>query len=455
MQYYLVYVQFEQNDHEYVYLSDDASIQAGDEVIVPVGIGNTEKCARVLRAGYVTEKTAPYPIKWTKKVIRKVGSAGEAADEIPAEKGPEPGSKSTIIEEAFRRKITEWTDPETGNCTAPPEELDTYRQLVMEGVEKNWPEALEALAYGSYGGNNVFPEDWKKSEECLLRLIEQSEAPNPAYYNTLGYIYYYGRTTGRVPQYEKAFQYFSVGAIHGMFESTYKMADMLIAGQGVPKNIPAAVRLIRSIYNDNREYLEEEHFECKFADVALRLGGLYEHGTGVEQDPENAYSLYLQARFAIRKRMETGDYYGDHKVAANIEEALRRCRALLPEEFFTNSISGESPSLIGALLRDSEGLDMNAVEKDGVWYLIAKRADGNEDGKVRKYLFTIPDMDLCMLSDTIIMRIDEAREVIKYAQTNSVYINHIEWSEPDRSWLFLYQDYPMIEVKCRSFSFEL
>ena len=242
MQYYLVYVQFDPSGHEYAYLSDDISIKPGDQVLVPVGIENTEKIAAVLRTAYVTEKIAPYPIKWTKKVIRKLGNGAEA-DHVRTteEHSLEPGSMKTIIEEAFRKKIAEWTDPETSNCTAPPEEVDTYKQMVLQGVEKDWPEALEALAYASYGGNNVFPENWKKSEECLLRLIELSDAPNPAYYNTLGYIYYYGRTTNRVPQYEKAYQYFSIAAIDGLFEATYKTADMLIAGKGVPKNIPAAV----------------------------------------------------------------------------------------------------------------------------------------------------------------------------------------------------------------------
>lgn len=142
-------------------------------------------------------------------------------------------------------------------------------------------------------------------------------------------------------------------------------------------------------------------------------------------------------------------------MASNIEEALKRCRASLPEDYFKNTLSGEAPNLIAALLRDSEGLDINAVEKDETWYLLAKRADGNGDGVIRKYLFTIPEMSLCMLSDTIIMRIDEASKVIKYAQTNTAYINGIQYSEPEKSWLFLYQDYPMIEVKCKGFSFEI
>ncbi len=451
MQYYIVYVKFDENGHEYAYLSDDELTAAGDQVIVPVGLEKEEKAVRVTRTEYVTETTSPYPVKWMKKVIRKL--PGRPGDPLVSPDVPE--SVSAIIEGAFRKKISEWTDPESGDCTAPPEDYDTYRDMVLEGVDKGWPEALEAMAYASYGGNNVFPEDFKKSEECLLKLIDICEDPAPAYYNTLGYLYYYGRANGGIPQYEKAFQYFSVGAIHGIFESTYKLADMLIAGKGVPKNTAAAVRLIKSIYSENREHLEYERFECKFADVALRLGGIYERGDSVQKDPETAYSLYLQAQFAIRERMKAADYYGDRKVASNIDEAIARCKKELPADFFKSTVYAEAPYMVGALLKDSEGLDMAVMEKEGATYLMAKRADANEDGIVRKYLFTVPELDVCQLSDMVIIRIEGPEEVINYAKTESVYINHMAWSEPDQSWLFMYQDYPMIEVKCKGFSIEL
>ena len=189
--------------------------------------------------------------------------------------------------------------------------------------------------------------------------------------------------------------------------------------------------------------------------MALRLAGIYENGTGVEKDLDTAYSLYLQAQLAIRERRKAANYYGDEKVESEIESGLKRCRQALPEDYFRTTVSGETPYMILSLLDDSEGLDMMALEKDGAWYLLARRADGNEDGVVQKNLFTLPEMDLCMLSDTVIMRADEADDVIKYAQTDTVYVNHIAWSEEDGSWLFMYQDYPMIEVKCKTFSFEL
>lgn len=457
MKYYLVNVRFQENSREYAYISGDESIETGDKVLVPVGYDNEEKEAVVSGTAYVTEETAPYPVEKMKRVLKKISgnNTGSAVKKEGAAGSDTPGAgMNAVIEEAIRHKISEWTDPETNNCIAPPEEIETYKEMVLQGVEKGWPEALEALAYASYGGNNVFPEDWKKSEECLLKLIEDGDYPLPFYYNTLGYIYYYGRTTGGKPQYEKAFQYFSVAAIYGIYEATYKLADMLMEGKGVIKSVPAAVKLIENVYADNRQLFEDEVFDCKFADVALRLGNIYENGIGKEQDLETAYSLYLQAQYAIRERRNVTDYYGDGKVEKNIGTALERCRKKLPEDFFQESIFAEHPYMIMSLMNDSEGLDMTAREVDGVWYLLARRSDANEDGEIRKHLFTLPALNLCQLSDTAIMRIEDAREVICFAQTDSVYVNHITWSEHERAWLFMYQDYPMIRVKCKGFTFE-
>ncbi len=438
MTYYLVNVHFPGSAREYAYLSDDESIVAGDQVMVPAGPDNEEQSVTVVSAYAVTEENAPYPVDKMKRVVRKL-----------------PVSVDPIVEEAFRQKIKDWTDWEAQQCCAPPEEFGTYRDLVLQGYEKDWPEALEALAYASYGGNNVFPEDWNLSEKCFLRLIEISEDPSPYWYNSLGYIYYYGRTTNHEPQYEKAYQYFSIGGIHGIFESLYKMADMLVAGKGVPKNVQAAAKMVLAVYKENRTLFEEGNMTCQFADAALRLGGLHERGDGVEKDPEAAYSLYLQAQYAIRERMKAADHFGDKKVAGRIEEALARAKAALPEDFFQNSLQSEVPNLIGALLQDSEGLDMAVFERDGQCYLLARRADGNEDGEVRKMLLMLPRMNLCTLTDTVIMRIDEPEDVLRFTKEDSVFVTNIRLSEEDGFWYFRYMDHPVIAVKCKGFSFEL
>lgn len=367
----------------------------------------------------------------------------------------DPAEQVDLPEDAYRRQILAWTDMDNSVCTAPESEHENYRKLVKMGIRKGWPEALEAYAYGAYGGNNVFEEDWKGSEKCLLKLIATVENPSPFYYNTLGYIYYYGRTNNGKPQYEKAYQYFSIGAIHGVFESMYKVADMLIAGKGVPKNVQAAFYMIKRVYDRNRDLLEEEKYDCKFADAALRLGGIYERGDGVEKDMETAYSLYLQADFAIRERMKRFDFYGDKKVASSIRTALARAESALPPDYFTENLFSEVPYMVNALLNDSEGLDIAVAEKGDSYFLVARRADGNADGEVKKRLFILPKLRFTALSDAVVMRIEDLRMLNRYDQNEHSYINHIEFDKDRNIWRFAYFDLPLIELKCRGFSFEV
>ena len=210
--YYVVYVKFSVNSREYAYLCDDETVKPG----------RGTKALEVVRCAYVPEDKLPHPAEKMKKAVRQDAAPAGKTDQnrLPQE---EAEDDLKLPDETYRKQIQEWTDPETQNCIAPPESYETYRKLVLMGVKLDWPEALEALAYGSYGGNNVFAEDYSLAEYCLQRLIRVQEDPSPFYYNSLGYIYYYGRTNGGEPEYDKAYAYFSVGAVHGIFESMYRI----------------------------------------------------------------------------------------------------------------------------------------------------------------------------------------------------------------------------------------
>lgn len=199
-------------------------------------------------------------------------------------------------------------------------ELALFVRYVEELCEKNVKTALHAKAYGCYGGNRAFPCDWTASRDCLLKLCEIDD--NPFYANTLGYIYYYGRCTDGEPDHEKAFYYFSVGAAGGVYESRYKLADMFLHGYGTPRNERIASSIIRELYDENLRYICGGDFSSKFADLALRMGNLYRDGVGRDADPYLAFYCYLQAEYAVRMRMSSGDFYGDAKVADSIRKAI-------------------------------------------------------------------------------------------------------------------------------------
>ena len=211
-----------------------------------------------------------------------------------------------------------------------PDITAMYVKTVNELAAADVPIGLHEKAYACYGkGNAGFDEDWETSRDCLLKLEEIS--PSSQYANTLGYIYYYGRCNGGVPEYEKAFYWFSIGAAGGIYESRYKIADMVKDGKGCHKDREIAAHIIWDLYNENLERFCRGWGRTKFADIALRVGGLYRDGVNCRIDACEAYRYFLMAKLAIRMRRQYCDAYGDESVERNIDDAIEK---ILPETYY-------------------------------------------------------------------------------------------------------------------------
>ena len=211
---------------------------------------------------------------------------------------------------------------------------NVFRSVLDSLCEENDTGALKKKAYACYGkGNAVYGQDWQASLDCLLRLMELE--PDPQTANTLGYMYYYGRCTDGVPEYDKAFYYFSIGAAGWFYESRYKLADMYRHGYGVAKNPKVVWAIIWELYEEQIKKIRKGDFRCNFADVALRAGNIWKEGINCYSNYDNALYYYLQAQYAIKMRMLAEDNYGDQKVAAGIEQAIAE---ILPETSYPKPV---------------------------------------------------------------------------------------------------------------------
>jgi len=216
-----------------------------------------------------------------------------------------------------------------------------FVDAVEDGCEREIVEAMEFKAYALYYGNEVYKKNLAGSRDLLEKLFEMTL--NPSYANDLGYMYYYGDGNNNKPDYDKAFKYFTIGHLDGHFESTYKLADMLANGQGVPKNPRKAVSMVAEIYGENFERFCMGDYRVKLPDVAYRIGGFLEKGLGVNENIKEAYRYYLIAACAIEKRMENFDFPFDDEVRQNIGAALTRLKEKLddlPDE--EKAFDGES-----------------------------------------------------------------------------------------------------------------
>ena len=72
---------------------------------------------------------------------------------------------------------------------------------------KKDPGSIQRRGYCYYCGTKIYPNDWLKARDAFEEYYQMTGDASAA--NTLGYIYYYGRCNGGVPEYDKAFRYFS------------------------------------------------------------------------------------------------------------------------------------------------------------------------------------------------------------------------------------------------------
>ena len=234
------------------------------------------------------------------------------------------------------------------NLTA--EEIELYRSFVTDLEKEGDVQALKSLAWGYYEGNAAFSRNFFLAEKYLQKLYLKSGGPFAA--NSLGYIYYYGRTNNGIPDYKKAFSYFSAGALAGVDESIYKAADMLIYGRGTPQNVDIGLNLIIDGYKDSCIRFCEGEYDCKFADYALRMGNICRDRLVYNMSMRDAYKFYLEAELAIKKRRSVCSYPGDDTVEFKIRTELRKIRDSLGLDINKRELKADFPVYINQLYED-------------------------------------------------------------------------------------------------------
>lgn len=324
--------------------------------------------------------------------------------------------------------IRYWTDNKLE--ASDPDVKTIYRKALDSLCEGNDLGALRKKAYACYGkGNAAYGQDWKASQECLLKLMELD--PNPETANTLGYMYYYGRCTDGVPEYDKAFYYFSIGAAGWYYESRYKLADMFLHGYGVSKNPKVVWSIIWELYEEQLEKICNGGFQSNFADVALRAGNLYRDGINCYGSPDEAFYYYLQARYAIRMRMLSEDNYGDQSVAAGIEKAISE---ILPETSYAKPAStvhmGNLYDLLRYGLDKKHHMEMKVKRISESEAKLTFRIVPFEDEKYKQKLFvTVPPLHFCELLEKITVTAKDIEILDLYDGGDKVLFDSIQGNE--------------------------
>ena len=334
---------------------------------------------------------------------------------------------------------------------ASEDEKDLFRQFTDELCENGNLEAIRIKGYACYGGNSVYECDWEMAAECMEILWRDGGFGYAA--NTLGYIYYYGRLNDGIPDYEKAFFYYSIGQTFGIYESTYKIADMFFYGKYVKPNIPLARSIIEKLYGETRFRFEQGEFDGSFADVALRMGKLIlaennSKGADIFMKDINTFSAYrcfLQAEFALALRMQDGGAYGDKKIMDDIRKQLKASDNV--HKHATASVTLNYPLPAYELITNHGYAIYNATLKflkSGNIKITISRISKNAGEKDEPLtLITYPEFSCCDLASSVTLTAKNAQIDVYTDDKDDFFFDNIKTipanneNEPDMHVLYL------------------
>lgn len=311
--------------------------------------------------------------------------------------------------------------------SASDREIMLYRIFTDRLADKGNKTALKKKAMGCFGhGNRAYEQDFKASLECLERLYAIDGDPFVA--NFIGSIYLHGYA-GET-DYKKAYEYFSVGALAGYYESIYSMGDIFRNGLGVKRQPAIANKLYSDVYNATFDDFRQKRFDYEFADAAYRLGLCYMDGIGCDIDYFLALLYFLQADFAVKKRLETADWYGDERLAENIKENIKELEKELGDVIDKKSdhISKDYPWLCGNLTAGTRRVEAlyRRIGTDEIKFTLAiLEHDGTRSET--KVLVTIPELEHVELSDEIYFYADKVED-FWCMNTGRFVFNHVVYN---------------------------
>ncbi len=261
-----------------------------------------------------------------------------------------PGREHVFADSAKLHIISSYDEDENSLDEASDEAVILYKKFVRDLYRKGEPAAISALAWGHYEGNRIYEQSWLLAEKYMLELFEKNGDPYAA--NALGYIYFYGRLNGGIGEYEKAFKYFSYGALAGLDESVYEISDMLLRGLGTKKNVDMGLGLLLDGYKDSMESFCAGQHTNKLADYALRMGNACRENLIYGMGVRDAYKFYLEAKYAIRERRSESNYYGDDVVERHIDNEIAHILDSFSLDIKKDTLKCDFPIYINQLFDD-------------------------------------------------------------------------------------------------------
>jgi TPR repeat protein len=177
-------------------------------------------------------------------------------------------------------------------------------------------EALKIKAFACNGGNAAFPCDYAEAVNLLTILLKEFGFGYAA--NTLGFIYYDGKLTGK-PDFDKAFAYFAIASNYGISEAKLKFADMLLMGDAGNPDPILAYNTYLQVYHDARIRFESGDYNSNLPESAIRIARALKF---FPDQKVKRLKLLLEATYASFVRYQNNKVYSDLEFSKSIQTEI-------------------------------------------------------------------------------------------------------------------------------------
>ncbi len=196
---------------------------------------------------------------------------------------------------------------------------------------------------------------------------------------------------------------------------------MLIHGMGTQKNIDMGINLIIDGYKDSLDRFCDGEFSNKFADYALRMGNICMEKLIFGMGARDAYKFYLEADFAIKKRMEMGKFFGDDVVLLKITDALKKVREEFKLDLNRTVLKADFPLYISHFYDDHFPVKVSITKKGSAYYLKLGRFK-LLPGVESQVLVSLPELSYVNLLSEISFRL-EGVGVVKTPEEGDTFLS--------------------------------
>ena len=199
---------------------------------------------------------------------------------------------------------------------APEDVINRFVQFTDTLCEQHVFEALKIKAFACNGGNSAFSCDYKEAVRLFTILLKEFGFGYAA--NTLGFIYYDGKLTGK-PDYDKAFSYFAIASNYNVTEAKLKFADMLLMGDAGNPDPLLAYNIYLQIYHDSRIRFENGEYNANLPESAIRIA----KALRVFPDQKvKRLKLLLEATYSSFVRYQENKLYSDLEFSKSIQPEI-------------------------------------------------------------------------------------------------------------------------------------